>query len=96
MRLSNINCKADHKNIDDSCKTAKKFLFIFEHKIIFAILTLVGRGARYSGVMYLSPTLEIIVMQDLSLKLDVDDVQVGDSSKIVMGSKLLVFWGDKD
>ena len=81
-------------------KLQKKFLFIFEHKIIFAILTLVGRGARYSGVMYLSPTLEIMVMQDLSLKLDVDvdDVQVGDSSKIVMGSRLLVFFwgGDKD
>ena len=52
------------------------------------ILTLVGRGARYSGVMYLSPTLEIMVPDKaLSLKL-VDDVDDLDSSRIVMESKL--------
>ena len=60
----------------------------FLKTIFFVILTLVGRGARYSGVMYLSPTLEIMVPDKaLSLKL-VDDVDDLDSSRIVMESKL--------
>ncbi len=51
------------------------------------ILTLVGRGAKYSGVMYLSPTLEIMVVIELRslFDVDVDDVEI--CSRIVMGSR---------
>ena len=43
------------------------------------VLTEVGRGARYSGVMYLSATLEIILSRSLTFKCP-------DSSRMVMRS----------
>lgn len=52
----------------------------FQKKKKIVILTFVGRGAKYSGVMYLSPTLEIIVSRSLML--------LPDSSRIVMGSRM--------
>ena len=55
------------------------------------MLTLVGRGAKYSGVMYLSPTLEIMVVTEPRslLDVDVDDVEI--CSRIVMGSRFQEF-----
>ncbi len=55
------------------------------------MLTLVGRGAKYSGVMYLSPTLEIMFETEPRslLDADVDDVEI--CSRIVMWSRFEEF-----
>jgi hypothetical protein len=50
------------------------------------VLSLVGRGARYSGVMYLSPTLEIMLERFDDADDDEDEDAV--SSSIVMESNL--------
>jgi hypothetical protein len=48
----------------------------------------VGSGAKYSGVMYLSATLEIMVPRS--------EIRTWESSKIVMGSTFRVFLKSDD